>query len=189
MSSTYRPATQPTPCTSAATRWSFGAVYGPPFVRAGDVRRDAKMADFRNFSRLAQSFTALDSAGGVIVEPKDAPFDSRHLDMAYALQTVTDKIYMGNVVSDERPDTLAMTEILFGGRDVIERTPAIDLDHQLQLAQCGGTAACSTPFSSTPRPLQQRRDRFGSCRCRWCSHSRPGEAQLIQRLVEPGLLR
>src|SRR5215217_2508468 len=27
----------------------FSSVYGPPFVREGDVRRDAKMADFENF--------------------------------------------------------------------------------------------------------------------------------------------
>ena len=82
----------------------FSGVYGPPFVREGEVRRDATMDDFRNFTKLAQSFPALDSAGGVICEPNDAPLDSRHLDMVYALQTLTDKIYMGNVVSGvERP--------------------------------------------------------------------------------------
>ena len=104
---------------------AFGAVYGPPFVREGDVRRDATMEDFRNFSKLAQSFPALDSAGGVVCEPNDTPLDSRHLDMTYALQTLTDKIYMGNVVSGvNAQDTLAMTEILFGGREAIEATPA-----------------------------------------------------------------
>jgi trimethylamine---corrinoid protein Co-methyltransferase len=104
---------------------AFGGVYGPPFVRDGDVRRDATMDDFRNFSRLAQSFTAMDSAGGVICEPNDAPLDSRHLDMIYALQTLTDKIYMGNVVSGPNAvDTIAMSSILFGGRDAIEKTPA-----------------------------------------------------------------
>ena len=83
---------------------AFGAVYGPPFVRQGEVRRDATMEDFRNFTKLAQSFAVLDSAGGVICEPNDTPLDSRHLDMTYALQTLTDKIYMGNVVSGrERP--------------------------------------------------------------------------------------
>jgi trimethylamine--corrinoid protein Co-methyltransferase len=103
----------------------FGSVYGPPFVREGDVRRDASMADFRDFTRLAQSFDALDSAGGVICEPEDAPLDSRHLDMTYALQTLTDKIYMGNVVSGENArDTIAMSEILFGGRAAIEAAPA-----------------------------------------------------------------
>jgi len=105
---------------------AFGAVYGPPFVRDGDVRRDGTMEDFRNFSRLAQSFSVLDSAGGVVTEPNDTPLDSRHLDMVYALQTLTDKIYMGNVVSGANAaDTIAMTEILFGSREAIEETPAI----------------------------------------------------------------
>jgi len=103
---------------------AFGAVYGPPFVREGDVRRDATMEDFRNFAKLAQSFGVLDSAGGVICEPNDVPLDSRHLDMTYALQTLTDKVYMGNVVSGvNAADTIRMGEILFGGREAIEETP------------------------------------------------------------------
>src|SRR5262245_60563606 len=103
----------------------FGGVYGSPFVRERDVRRDATMDDFRRLAMLAQTFPELDSAGGVICEPNDAPLDSRHLDMIYALQTVTDKIYMGNVVSGPNAaDTIRMTEILFGGRENIEATPA-----------------------------------------------------------------
>jgi trimethylamine--corrinoid protein Co-methyltransferase len=103
----------------------FGAVYGSPFVREGDVRRDATLADFRKLAMLSQAFPQLDSAGGVICEPNDAPLDSRHLDMIYALATMTDKIYMGNVVSGPNAaDTIAMTSILFGGRDKIEQTPA-----------------------------------------------------------------
>jgi trimethylamine--corrinoid protein Co-methyltransferase len=103
----------------------FSAVYGPPFVREGAVRRDATMADYRNFAKLSQSFGALDSAGGVVCEPNDVPLDSRHLDMVYALQTLTDKIYMGNVVSGvNAADTIAMSEILFGSRESIEKTPA-----------------------------------------------------------------
>ncbi len=102
----------------------FSGVYGPPFVREGDVRRDATLEDFRRFSKLAQSFPELDSAGGVICEPNDAPLDSRHMDMLYALMTLTDKIYMGNVVSGVNArDTIAMSEILFGSREAIEQTP------------------------------------------------------------------
>src|ERR1700760_4118590 len=111
---------------------AFGAVYGPPFVREGDVRRDGTMEDFRNFARLAQSFGVLDSAGGVVNEPNDTPLDSRHLDMVYALQTLTDKVYMGNVVSGTNAaDTIAMTEILFGSREAIEETRGI-----ISLANC-----------------------------------------------------
>src|SRR6476619_2166063 len=111
---------------------AFGAVYGPPFVRQGDVRRDATMAAYENFTKLAQSFPILDSAGGVICEPNDTPLDSRHLDMTYALATLTDKIFMGNVVSGPNAkDTLELASILFGGgqgreagRASIEQTPA-----------------------------------------------------------------
>jgi len=105
---------------------AFGSVYGPPFVREGEIRREATMADFENFCRLSQAFPQLDSAGGTICEPNDRPLDSRHLDMVYALQTLTDKPYMGSVTSGPNAaDTIAMTEILFGGRDAIEQTPAV----------------------------------------------------------------
>ncbi|MGB7818052.1 MAG: trimethylamine methyltransferase family protein [Ornithinibacter sp.] len=104
---------------------AFGAVYGPPFVRDGEIRRDGTMEDHRNFARLSQSFSVLDSAGGVVCEPNDAPLDSRHLDMTFALMTLTDKVFMGNVVSGTNArDVIAMTEILFGGRAAIEDTPA-----------------------------------------------------------------
>jgi trimethylamine---corrinoid protein Co-methyltransferase len=104
----------------------FSGVYGPPFVLQGGVRRNALMEDFRNFTKLAQSFSELDSAGGIICEPDDTPLDSRHLDMIYALQTLTDKIYMGNVVSGPNAaDSIRMSEILFGSRESIERTSAM----------------------------------------------------------------
>ncbi len=104
---------------------AFAPVYGAPFVREGEVRRDATLQDFRRFAMLTQTFDELDSAGGVLCEPSDAPLDSRHLDMIYALQTLTDKVYMGSVISaDAARDTLCMTEILFGGRAQIEQTPA-----------------------------------------------------------------
>jgi trimethylamine--corrinoid protein Co-methyltransferase len=103
---------------------SFASVYGPPFVREGAVRRNASMEDFENFCKLSQTFPQLDSAGGTIVEPEDTPLDSRHLDMVLALQTLTDKPYMGSVTSAENAkDTIAMGEILFGGREAIEQTP------------------------------------------------------------------
>src|SRR3954469_14545565 len=102
----------------------FSSVYGPPFVREGDVRRDAYMSDFENFVKLAHTFPQLDSTGGTIVEPSDRPLDSRHLDMVYALQTLSDKPYMGSVISAENArDTIAMGEIAFGGAEALERAP------------------------------------------------------------------
>src|SRR5207302_4910171 len=104
---------------------AFGAVYGCPFVRDGDVRREATMADFENLVRLSHSFEQLDTPGGTICEPNDRPLDSRHLDMVYALHTLSDKPYMGTVTSGPNAaDTIRMSEILFGGREAIEATPA-----------------------------------------------------------------
>ncbi len=102
----------------------FAPVYGPPFIREGDTRRDAKMADFQKLVKLCQVFEQLDSPGGTICEPEDRPLDSRHLDMVFALQTLSDKPYMGSVTSGPNAaDTIRMGEILFGGRQVIERAP------------------------------------------------------------------
>jgi trimethylamine--corrinoid protein Co-methyltransferase len=104
----------------------FGGVYGPPFVREGNVRRDATFKDFENFCKLSQSFDALDSVGGVVCEPNDLSLDSRHLDMAFAAATLTDKFFMGNVVTAENArDVIRIAEIIHGGRAAIEETPAL----------------------------------------------------------------
>lgn len=101
----------------------FSSNYGSPFVRRGDVRGDGTLADFVNFCKLAQSFDAIDSVGGVVVEPNDAPLDSRHLDMVSNALIYTDKIIMGNVVSAQNAlDTIALGEMVFG-RESIEEKP------------------------------------------------------------------
>jgi trimethylamine--corrinoid protein Co-methyltransferase len=103
----------------------FSAVYGCPFVREGLERRNATYQDFQNLVMLAQSFPELDSPGGTICEPDDKPLDSRHLDMVYALMTLSDKPFMGSVTSAENAiDTIAMAEIVFGA-DSLDKTPAI----------------------------------------------------------------
>ena len=103
----------------------FSAVYGCPFVREGIERREATYADFENLVRLSQAFPQLDSPGGTICEPNDKPLDSRHLDMVYALLTLSDKPFMGSVTSGPNAaDTIAMAEIVFG-RESLEQTPAI----------------------------------------------------------------
>ena len=113
---------------------AFGAVYGCPFVREGLERREATYADFENLVRLAQSFPQLDTPGGTICEPNDTPLDSRHLDMVYALLTLSDKPFMGSVTSGPNAeDTIAMAEMVFGAR--VARADARDhLADQRQLA-------------------------------------------------------
>ena len=103
----------------------FSAVYGCPFVRDGLERRDATYQDFENLVKLAQSFPQLDSPGGTICEPNDKPLDSRHLDMVYALLTLSDKPFMGSVTSGPNAvDSIAMAEMVFG-RESMEETPAM----------------------------------------------------------------
>jgi trimethylamine--corrinoid protein Co-methyltransferase len=104
---------------------AFSAVYGCPFVREGLERRDATYDDFQNLVRLSQAFPQLDSPGGTICEPNDLPLDSRHLDMVYALLTLSDKPFMGSVTSGPNAqDTIAMAELVFGA-DSLDETPAI----------------------------------------------------------------
>lgn len=102
-------------------------VYGTPFVSDLERgRRGATLDDFRNFVKLAQSAPQMHCAGGVVVEPEDAPLDSRHLDMVYALLRWSDKPIMGNVISPENArDSIEMASIALGGREVIERTPGL----------------------------------------------------------------
>ena len=98
-SSTSRPATPSTPSASAATTWSSRPSTAARSSAKGDERREATMDDFENLVRLSQAFPQLDSPGGTICEPNDRPLDSRHLDMVFALQTLSDKPYMGSVTS------------------------------------------------------------------------------------------
>jgi len=103
----------------------FTATYGCPFVREGLERRDATYDDFQNLVRLSQAFPEIDSPGGTICEPNDRPLDSRHLDMVYALMTLSDKPFMGSVTSGPNAlDTIAMAEMMFG-RESLEATPAV----------------------------------------------------------------
>lgn len=104
----------------------FSCVQGPPFVREGNVRREGTLEDYGRFARLCQVFDEIDTPGGLACEPNDRPVESRHLDMQLALQTLTDKPYMGAQISDVAArDSLEMAAILFGGRDELEREPAI----------------------------------------------------------------
>jgi trimethylamine--corrinoid protein Co-methyltransferase len=104
----------------------FSAVYGPPFVREAGVRRDGTLGDYQRLVKLVHRCDELDTPGGVICEPNDLPLDSRHLDMTYTLQTLSDKPFFGSVTSGPNArDSIRMAEILFGGRTVIERQPVM----------------------------------------------------------------
>jgi len=102
-------------------------VYGPPFVTDLEGgRRGATLEDFTNFDKLAQAVDQIHCAGGTTVEPEDLPLGTRHLDMLYSHIRWTDKPFMGSVIANENArDTIEMASILLGGRDKIEKTPAV----------------------------------------------------------------
>src|SRR2546423_9111517 len=102
-------------------------VYGPPFVTDLERgRRGATIEDFTNFDKMSQAIDQIQCAGGTTVEPEDLPLGTRHLDMVYSHMRWTDKPFMGSVISSENArDTIEMASIVFGGREKIEKTPAV----------------------------------------------------------------
>jgi trimethylamine--corrinoid protein Co-methyltransferase len=104
----------------------FAPVYGPPFVHSLDKgRREATLADFQNFVKLAYMSPYIHHSGGTVVEPTDEPVSTRHLDMIYSHIKYSDKAFMGSVTSAENAaDSVQMAEILFGA-DEIREQPAL----------------------------------------------------------------
>ena len=78
---------------------TFAPVYGPPFVTDKQGRREATLEDFQNFVKLAYLSPYIHHSGGTIVEPTDAPVDTRHLDMIFSHIQYSDKAFMGSVTS------------------------------------------------------------------------------------------
>ncbi len=143
----------------------FVRVGGDDIVFLGRVRaavrarrrrspRRPRMADFERFVVLLASVrsTRLRQQRS---NPNDTPLDSRHLDMVFALQTLSDKFHMGSVTSGPNAaDTIAMSEILFGSREAIERAPVtISLINMNRPS--ASTIACSRPCSSTTAPTRR----------------------------------
>ena len=104
----------------------FAPVYGPPYVYDMDHgRREATLADFHNFVKLAYLSPYIHHSGGTIVEPTDEPVNARHLDMIFSHIKYSDKPFMGGVMSGEHAaDSVKMAEILFGAGE-IRQNPAL----------------------------------------------------------------
>ncbi|MBI3760961.1 MAG: trimethylamine methyltransferase family protein [Chloroflexi bacterium] len=103
-------------------------MYGSPFVHDLETgaRRDATLADFQNFAKLAHMTPQIHNTGGTLVEPEDTDLDTRHLDMVYSLIKYSDKTFMGSVTSAANArDTIEMAAILFGGKEAIAKKPAV----------------------------------------------------------------
>lgn len=97
-----------------------------PFVREGAERRNARFDDFVRMVRLTHVIDDLDTPGYPVCEPGDREPETRHLDLQMALITETDKPY-GAAQFDPVGvrDSIAMAEILHGGRAAVEREPVL----------------------------------------------------------------
>lgn len=100
----------------------YAPSFGPPFVHDMERgRRYATMQDFREITRLHYQLGAVNHSGGVVVEPVDLPVPVRHLHMAHAHLTLSDKPFMGAVTAPDRArDTIDMTRLVFG-RDFVDQ--------------------------------------------------------------------
>ena len=98
----------------------FCPSFGPPFVHDMDRgRRYATYEDFENLTRIHYMLNSIHHSGGVVCEPVDLPVHVRHLFMAKAHLTLTDKPFMGAVTARERAeDTVAMVKLVFGDQFV-----------------------------------------------------------------------
>jgi trimethylamine--corrinoid protein Co-methyltransferase len=107
----------------------FAPVYGPPFVLDLEGgRRQATLADFQNFVKLAYLSPYMHHSGGTIVEPTDEPVPTRHLDMLLSHIKFSDKAFMGSVTSAlNAADSVAIAEILFGPEAIRERPALMSL--------------------------------------------------------------
>ncbi len=90
--------------------------YGSAFVAdAAGKRREATLADLRNFTTLSTQCDAVDIVSCLPVEPTDIPPELRAIEAMHSLLGLADKPLMGLVYSPEAiNDTLAMAKIVFG---------------------------------------------------------------------------
>ena len=106
---------------------AFTSVSGPPFFRAGDVRRDGHLADYELMAKLVHSFPELDMVTMPVIEPEDAPLDSRHLDMLMAATRATTKPVMGSSLSTAHAeDSIEMHRIVHAGEELFTPGTAAD---------------------------------------------------------------
>ena len=100
----------------------FCPSFGPAFVHDMDQgRRYATYQDFENLTRLHYMLNSVHHSGGVVCEPVDLPVAERHLFMAKAHLTLSDKPFMGAVTARERAqDTVEIVKLVFGA-DFVDR--------------------------------------------------------------------
>jgi trimethylamine---corrinoid protein Co-methyltransferase len=105
----------------------YAPVGGSPFASDLDHgRREGTIADHDRLVQLAHAADLLTCLQGGTVEAVDLPVTSRHLDMEYSLIRWSDKPYVSyGTAGWKSQDAIEMAAIAHGGRDAIEREPAL----------------------------------------------------------------
>ncbi len=114
--------------TVGGNRIVFCAVGGPAYCNDLDRgRRTGTYAEMCDFIRLVQSLNVIHQEGGGPFEPMDLPPETRHLDIAYAALTLTDKTWLAWTLGRARAaDAIEMACIALGEtRDALAREPAV----------------------------------------------------------------
>lgn len=107
-------------------RMVFTPVQSAPFVREGTERRDARFSDFQRMVRLTHVVDDLDTPGYPVCDPADRDPETRHLDLQMALISESDKPYgAAQFLPVGVADSIAMAEMVHGGREAIEQQPAL----------------------------------------------------------------
>lgn len=101
--------------------------YGAPFIHEADgTRRNTNMQDYDNFVKLAGASPNMHMTGGNVVEPTEVDDRIRHMKMIHSHIINSDKCFMGSASGwDKAQDSIELTAILHGGRDVIKEKPAL----------------------------------------------------------------
>jgi trimethylamine--corrinoid protein Co-methyltransferase len=96
----------------------FAPGYGAPFlVDTQTGKRNPTIEDYHNLVKLAHILPNQDLSGHLMVEPRDIPSKTAHLDMLKAHMLHSDKPFIGSAEGAcGAQHTMEMIDILFGGK-------------------------------------------------------------------------
>lgn len=118
------------------SNYAIAPGYGPPFIiESSGQKRDATLADVETFCKLVQTSKYLDFNSAIVVQPRDVPTQTAHLDLLLATITLTDKPIMGSSVSEAAArDSLNLAQMIWGAADKPVMISLIDSLSPLQYA-------------------------------------------------------
>ena len=133
---------------------AFGSVGSPPNIVGLDgVRRPGDRAAFRDLLRLCQSFNVVHFVGGYPVEPIDLHYSVRHLEAAFDVLTLTDKLLHSYSLGRQRNrDVIEMARIARQVDEATLRTRAVGVHRRsTRRRRCASTCRCCRASSSSRR--------------------------------------